>query len=276
MHPSEIVEFARYFFIQQILYIFLMTSIKLSLLCFYLTIFPGKKTRLVLWLTVAMNIMFGIIFTTISVFQCTPVRFYWMQYVQESDGQCININLTGWLNGAVSVVIDLWMIGIPLFQIKKLELHWKKKVGAAVMFLTGAFVTVVSILRLQSLLYFYSSLNPTWDLWHTAWWSTIEINIGLICACLPTIRLLLVRMWPRVFGSTINSTMARSRASRGNSMMVRRQQVRIASLEIQLDEAPPNSKEEHWQPSPTGNQQHWEASSTGAEEQWDEHFYHAK
>jgi hypothetical protein len=31
----------------------------------------------------------------------------------------------------------VWMIGIPLSQIKKLELHWKKKIGAAIMFLTG-------------------------------------------------------------------------------------------------------------------------------------------
>ncbi|KHO11326.1 mannosyl phosphorylinositol ceramide synthase SUR1 [Metarhizium robertsii ARSEF 23] len=266
MQPATIAEFARYFYIQQILYIFLITSIKISLLCFYLTIFPGRTTRLLLWITVAFSASFGVVSTIVSIFQCTPIRFYWMQYVQEEDGKCLNINLLGWINGAVSVGIDVWMIGIPLSQIKKLELHWKKKIGAAIMFLTGTFVTVVSILRLQSLLYFYSSENPTWDLWHTAWWSTIEINIGLICACLPTVRLILVRMCPRVFGSTINSTMARSRASRGNSMLVRRQQVRIVSLDIQLENASSTKIKE----------EQWEASLTAPEEQPDENFYHAK
>lgn len=136
--PSTITEFARYFFIQQILYLFLMTSIKISLLCFYLTIFPGRTTRRVLWITVAVCVAFGVSFIFLSIFQCTPIRFYWMQYAQAADGKCLNINLLGWINGAVSVGIDVWMIGIPLFQIKKLELHWKKKIGAAIMFLTGA------------------------------------------------------------------------------------------------------------------------------------------
>lgn len=61
-------------------------------------------------------------------------------------------------------------------------------------------VTFVSGLRLQSLIYFASTVNPTWDQWTVAWWSTIELNVGFICTCLPTFRLVLVRMWPGVFG----------------------------------------------------------------------------
>ena len=32
-------------------------------------------------------------------------------------------------------------------------------------------------------------------------WSTIEINVGIICACMPTLRLLLVRLFPVLGGS---------------------------------------------------------------------------
>ncbi|KHN93894.1 Extracellular membrane protein, CFEM domain protein [Metarhizium album ARSEF 1941] len=257
LQPAAIVEFARYFFIQQILYVFLMTSIKLSLLLFYLSIFPGKITRLLLWITFAVNALSGVSFILVSVFQCAPIQFYWMQYAQQGTGKCLNINLLGWLNGVSSVAIDLWMIGIPLFQVKKLELHWKKKLGVAVMFLTGAL----------SLVHFYNSENRTWDLWQTAWWSTIEINIGLICACLPAVRLMLVRMWPQVFGGTISSTMARSRASRGNSMLVRRQKIRIASMEMALEDASSSSKE-------TAEQ--WESCPAAPDKPWDGSFCHAK
>lgn len=160
--------------------------------------------------------------------------------------------------------------------LKQLGMRIENKLHPQILIVFVYSVTIVSILRLQSLLYFYSSSNPTWDLWHTAWWSTIEINIGLICACLPTIRLILVRMWPRVFGSTINSTMARSRASRGNSMMVRRQQVRIASMEIQLEEASSKGKDEQWETSPQVPEEAWKTSPKVQEEQWDNDFYHAK
>ncbi|TWU79220.1 hypothetical protein ED733_008985 [Metarhizium rileyi] len=267
LRPGQVVEFATYFFSQQILYLFLMTSIKISLLCFYLTLFPGRTTRILLWVSVGVVLAFGICSVFVSIFQCTPVRYYWMQYVQQEGGECLNINLLGWINGGVSVAIDVWMIGIPLFQIRKLELHWKKKIGATIMFLTGTFVTVVSILRLQSLLYFFSSDNPTWDLWHTAWWSTLEINVGLICACLPTIRLILVRVWPRVFGSTVNSTSARSKTSGRHSILPRKQQVRIPSTEIQLEDASSLTE---------ATEERWEESAQRPREQYDYSRSHAR
>jgi len=36
-----------------------------------------------------------------------------------------------------------------------------------------------------------------------ATWSNIEVNVGIICACMPTMRLILVRLFPVVMGSTI-------------------------------------------------------------------------
>ncbi|KAG6004964.1 hypothetical protein E4U21_000587 [Claviceps maximensis] len=244
LHASDLVEFARYFFVQQILYLFLMTTIKLSLLCFYLTIFPNKRVRVLLWSTIAVNLAWGFACIMVTVFQCRPVQNYWLRYLQrELGGQCLDMNLMGWANGAVSVVIDIWIIGIPLYQMRKLDLNWRKKIGAVIMFLTGAFVTIVSILRLQSLVYFYNSPNPTWDLWFTAWWSTIEINVGLMCACLPTVRVLLVRMWPNVFGSG-STTHSSSWSSRSQHVMAERKPARIDSLEVRLVDAPRLPKHE--------------------------------
>lgn len=39
-------------------------------------------------------------------------------------------------------------------------------------------------------------------------WSNIEINVGIICACLPTIRVILVRLFPTIMGTTKASTQA--------------------------------------------------------------------
>lgn len=92
-------------------------------------------------------------------------------------------------------------------------------------------VTVVSALRLHSLVFFANSINPTWDEWPVALWSTIEINVGLMCACLPTLRLILVRMWPRVFGSTL-STVSDSHAT-NTSVSPRRAKTRVASVDTE-------------------------------------------
>ena len=106
---------------------------------------------------------------------------------------------------AVSIALDVWMLAIPLAQLPGLKLHWKKKVSVGLMFFVGTFVTVVSILRLQSLMKYASSTNVTWDNTSVAIWSTIELNVGMICTSLPTLRLLAVQVWPVLKGSTIRS-----------------------------------------------------------------------
>lgn len=64
-------------------------------------------------------------------------------------------------------------------------------------------VTIVSILRLKSLIAFsYHTDNPTWDFFDVGIWSDIEINVSMICVCLPSFRLLLVRLFPRLRETT--------------------------------------------------------------------------
>lgn len=65
-------------------------------------------------------------------------------------------------------------------------------------------VTIISILRLRELVTFSSSTNPSWDQLDLAYWSTVELNVGIICTCLPSIRLILLRLFPRIIGSSIS------------------------------------------------------------------------
>ncbi|EWZ28632.1 uncharacterized protein FOBCDRAFT_227717 [Fusarium oxysporum Fo47] len=198
---AEIAKFALYFYIMSILYTLAMSLIKLSLSLFYQTIFFGNISPYILWGTITVNLLYGIAFVLAAIFQCSPVDYYWKQYLDGSKGQCVDINALVWLNAAVGVAVDLWMIAVPLSQVIHLRLHWKQKIGVVIMFLLGTFVTVVSVIRLQTLVLFAKSSNPTWDYWNVAVWSVIEIHVGMICTCLPTLRLILVRLFTRTFGS---------------------------------------------------------------------------
>jgi hypothetical protein len=62
-------------------------------------------------------------------------------------------------------------------------------------------VCIVSILRLQSLVSISNSTDPTYDNPAAATWSSVEINVGIICSCLPLLRPLLNRFLPGVFTS---------------------------------------------------------------------------
>lgn len=59
-------------------------------------------------------------------------------------------------------------------------------------------VTVCSITRLPTILRFTNSKNPTLDYTRLALLSLVEVDIGVICACLPGMAQLVQRMWPRL------------------------------------------------------------------------------
>ncbi|KAK8134914.1 hypothetical protein PG984_006926 [Apiospora sp. TS-2023a] len=204
LRDDQITNFGMWFYILEILYFTQVSLVKLSLLFFYMRIFPGRGIRRLLWSTVVFNCLFGLSFSLVAVFQCQPISFYWKKWDGDHQGTCFDINAMGWSNAAISIALDIWMLAIPLWQLRALKLHWKKKVGVAAMFIVGTFVTIVSILRLQSLVLFAESHNPTWDNFDVANWSTIEINTGIICACMPSLRLLLVKLFPKVIGGSTN------------------------------------------------------------------------
>ena len=138
LRPTEVSRFAFYFYVMEILYLTLVSLIKLSLSLFYLSIFPGRFVRRLLLGTIAFHVLFAVVIVFITIFQCSPTNYYWTKYSEDAyAGRCINANASGWTHASVNVAGDIWMIAIPLNQVRKLRLHWKKKIGAIIMFMTG-------------------------------------------------------------------------------------------------------------------------------------------
>ncbi|RMZ66941.1 cfem domain-containing [Pyrenophora seminiperda CCB06] len=199
---DRITNFVRYLYALEILYFLQLALLKLTLLFFFLRIFPKTIIRRLLWATIWFNVLNGIAFIIVAIFQCQPLSFYWTKWDLEGTGKCIDINGLAWTSAIISIVLDIWMLALPLFEVFQLQLSWRKKLSVAVMFCVGTFVTVISILRLQSLVNFAASSNPTWDQSAVIKWSNIEVNVGIICACLPALRVILVRMFPKMMGTT--------------------------------------------------------------------------
>lgn len=216
--PYEITTMLKYFYIMAIIYFTQLTLLKLSLLFFYIRVFPNKPAQRLLWGTVAFVVAWGFTYVVVAIFQCRPINYFWKKWDHLHEGQCLDINAITNSNAAISIALDLWILGIPLWQLWGLKMHWKKKVGVALMFCVGTFVTIVSILRLSALVHFAKSSNASWEFYDVSMWSSIEICVGIMCACLPTIRLLLVKVFPILAGSTNRSRQKYYNYGSGNEL----------------------------------------------------------
>lgn len=134
---DQLYNFGMYFYIEEVLYFLQIAMVKLALLFFFLRIFPAPMVRRLLWGTVGLVVLYAVVFVFIGIFTCSPISYFWTKWDQEHTGTCLDINVIAWSNAGVGIAIDCWMLAIPLWQLKGLKMHWKKKLSVAAMFLLG-------------------------------------------------------------------------------------------------------------------------------------------
>lgn len=155
-------------------------------------------------------------FTLVTVFQCTPVRRAWQL---DLPGKCINYNAVGWANAGLNIFQDILIVVLPIGELRSLQISSKKKIGLYAMFGVGSLygffslpccrtqlirysVCITGIIRLYTLKNFGLTADPTWNNVLTIFWSTMETTAAVFCACMPSMRAGLVRLFPKIFGST--------------------------------------------------------------------------
>jgi len=109
-----------------------------------------------------------------------------------------------------NVITDVILVIMPIPYVWKLHAPIAQRIVLAAIFALGAFVGIVSIIRLSILVETTSGiLDLTYTFKDVYLWSLIEIQVGLICVCLPSLRPMI-----RVIGlNSLFSFSSRSRPS---------------------------------------------------------------
>ncbi|OCK81388.1 hypothetical protein K432DRAFT_351109 [Lepidopterella palustris CBS 459.81] len=186
----------RIYYFDESFYLSSLALTKISILLFYLRIFPDRAFRRAVYITMAFCVGYILAFIPLTIFQCRPINLAWTRWDGEHSGTCVNLNAEGWTSAAFNIALDVTTIVLPLRQLSTLKMSRRKKVGIMFMFMLGFFVTIISMLRLKWMIQFANTTNVTWDYVPIGYWSTIEVDIGVICACLPALRALQVRLFP--------------------------------------------------------------------------------
>ncbi|CAL5871356.1 uncharacterized protein PFLUO_LOCUS5606 [Penicillium psychrofluorescens] len=171
---------------------------KASILMQYLRVFPTHRMRVICWVMIAILGIYGT-WAVISAFlNCVPVAKFWDSSI---PGFCLSKPGLWFSNASMHITTDFAILIIPIPALMAIDLPRKQKIALMVMFALGSFVCVTSIVRLTALKKIADSSDPTYDNVGAASWSAIECNTGIICACLPTLKPLLARLFPHMMSS---------------------------------------------------------------------------
>ncbi|KAL4739336.1 hypothetical protein BDV11DRAFT_205185 [Aspergillus similis] len=174
--PSQITNAAKYTWVTQVAYIPAIILTKVAILCFFMQVFPGQKFRLLCYGTIVWCFLFMISTTITAILACVPVDKMWTNWMGNHEGVCYDNNAFWWAHSAINIATDLWILGMPIPMLLKLQLKLKKKIYLLLMFSVDNNVMVAT-------------------------YSVIECNISIVCCCMPAILSALRRTFPTVFDS---------------------------------------------------------------------------
>ncbi|KAF5020905.1 hypothetical protein F66182_7057 [Fusarium sp. NRRL 66182] len=185
---------------RQVLFIFCaaVLATKSSILLFYWRVFTGNALsfRIYFWFGAFLVGSYPIYFMITMGFCCSPLPHYWTRF-KGTEGTCINVGRFFVILATINFVTDVILLAIPVPKILELHMNKDKKIAVCAIFALGGFVCIASAVRVYYLDLFSKATDTTWMMGPVAIWSSVEPSIGILSACLPSLKPLLRAMRSR-------------------------------------------------------------------------------
>ncbi|KAL1985736.1 hypothetical protein VTN96DRAFT_7484 [Rasamsonia emersonii] len=176
---------------------------KMSLIMFYHRVFPVRPVTIALRFCASLVLGWLVAIYIVVIVQCQPYTYFWEQYVNPAaKGKCVNFYAFYVSNASLSVLTDFMILLIPIPMVMRLRMPLSQRLVVCGIFALGGFVCIAGVLRIHFLTLMFKSEDLTWNISDSFVWSCVEPCIGIVCACLPTLRPLLRRVFGHLFWST--------------------------------------------------------------------------
>ncbi|PVI02216.1 MFS general substrate transporter [Periconia macrospinosa] len=200
---------------------------KTSILTFYLRVF--RLDRFTVWSSIIILVIVcssGIVLTFLNLFQCRPISAGWIGAPIDRSNLCINIVVLYLSSAPVNLITDVAILLLPIRIVTRLHLPRRQKAILVFTFALGAFVIAVGVMRIAYLeeavlaqirnedvskkiegreLRLPVDKDMPYDVSLSYMWSAVEVNVGIIFACLPSLKLLAARVFPWVLGGSTST-----------------------------------------------------------------------
>ncbi|KAL4890281.1 hypothetical protein BDV59DRAFT_204466 [Aspergillus ambiguus] len=200
LHVDDVILFKQYDLAEEDVYALGVWFVKTAILVFYLRLSPERKFRSLTYAIMVFVAAYSLLSILLFTIGCIPVRAMWDITLMD-QAKCIDQLSFVYANAAFNIFSDLATLILPIKICWTLQASLRQRTLLLILFVMGSFACVVAIIRIVTMVPFMHSNDFTWYKVTIAKWCMVEINVGIICACLPTMRPLLVKSFPQLFSS---------------------------------------------------------------------------
>lgn len=120
---------------------------------------------------------------------------------------------------SITVLTDAIVYILPMPTLYSLQLPAIQRVILMVLFGLGAVVVVAGCMRTYWIYYVeYETYDVTWEGFNLWIWAAVEVNLGVICGCVPTLKPLFFRHAATTGKSTGQSSNSRTKGTKGSQL----------------------------------------------------------
>ncbi|KAF1994567.1 hypothetical protein P154DRAFT_624650 [Amniculicola lignicola CBS 123094] len=193
-NPSKVPQALKILIAVQCLYAAALGLIKVSICLFYNRIFPFRSFHVASWCMVGIIIAWACAAVLYALLSCQPLAMFWNPRIR--GGYCVPDQVTAWVViGAIDVVIDIIMLGLPLPLLWNLNVSLPDKIALTCIFGAGISTMVFSVLRVEALVGIDFD-NITYTGANALVWTFVEPAVGISVACAPFLRPIFRQVFP--------------------------------------------------------------------------------
>ncbi|KAI9713050.1 MAG: hypothetical protein M1820_001035 [Bogoriella megaspora] len=202
--PENTIAFGKVQYASGPVYPLSLLAFKFSILALYLRIGGQVQShRNVIFTLMVVVTVTQLIYTFLFCFGCTPPSKTWDTTV---PGHCINEVAMYYSLAATSMFFDIVILVVPMPVLLRLQMSFRKRVrpppyiGLCLILALGLFITIIQIIRIFRIADLKSYTNSA----AIIEWSIVEVNLGVVVACIPTYGPIFKNLFHRI-NSSINN-----------------------------------------------------------------------
>ncbi|KAE8359594.1 hypothetical protein BDV27DRAFT_135822 [Aspergillus caelatus] len=180
-----------------------MAFVKISILVFLKRLLGTVKVvRVGVTCLIVFTMMWAFTELMGNIFQCHPVQYY---YDTTLNGHCMPGQTKLFQTSAcLSLVEDVIILLLPMPVVWRLRITVQQKIGLTIVFSLGALVCIFSLLRVIEFNHFHTDDLASSSAKESVW-TALELNVAIICGCLPLFKPLVHRFLGKVKAQSTRS-----------------------------------------------------------------------
>lgn len=168
---------------------------KASVLLFYRRLVVGtlaRRWRLAIYFALAFHAIYLVTLTLAYFLICRPLEAYWksFDFNYKEPHTCAPAGGLNPVIGVLSVISDVYAVVLPfiILHYYTLDVPKPQRIGLNIIFALGLLVAGAGVGRTYYLIKLGKTYDTSWVGFDLLVWTIIELQLGIICACAPSLR----------------------------------------------------------------------------------------